>query len=553
MKRLKLLLGILTMTVLLIGTVALFSPYAPVAAPAPENIEEIWAIEDARVESERPLVTHLENHGAPLAYDAASNTFFCTLGLGHEDAWPDIHLTAPGAEDVQLIFVDDYSYDWCQDAIRDGYPYQVMAYTDDEFWYFDLVFTAIVQVCIDTQETLGKEDRPVEVTVSTAQGALKSSARAHYRGGVTVKFEKHPYKIEFTRTGDGRGKVARDVPTLGQMEQFVLIPMWYDNDFLRDRLSWTIYGEMAGEDEPYGARRHAYAEVFVNDQYEGVYLLLEPFDHEQELAKAGAAHAESDWIYASCPAWSEEDRPTIQAQGNPPYRFAMHRQMQAGDPFGGIRDYIDICLEESDEIFMRRMLEQVDIDSMLLYHLILQSFGLGDNVYNNQFVWVSQKNTKPYYRFVLWDMDMSWGENDHIEWIREDYDGWMYFPAADRLLNLNPDNVRQRWADLWRQMRETALTQENIEEILLRYSAELNDSGAIVRNAQRWSKDHSVSDPFEIINYTGMRLELMDQTVAYIVGTPGDIEMLMYDDPQEESGQIYGFDGREKDMTTVWE
>ena len=359
MKRLKLLLGILTMTVLLIGTVALFSPYAPVAAPAPENIEEIWAIEDARVESERPLVTHLENHGAPLAYDAASNTFFCTLGLGHEDAWPDIHLTAPGAEDVQLIFVDDYSYDWCQDAIRDGYPYQVMAYTDDAFWYFDLVFTGIVQVCIDTQEMLGKEDRPVEVTVSTAQGALKSSARAHYRGGVTVKFEKHPYKIEFTRTGDGRGKVARNVPTLGQMEQFILIPMWYDNDFLRDRLSWTIYGEMAGEDEPYGARRHTYAEVFVNDQYEGVYLLLEPFDHEQELAKAGAAHAESDWIYASCPAWSEEDRPTIQAQGNPPYRFAMHRQMQEGDPFGGIRDYIDICLEESDEIFMRRMLEQV--------------------------------------------------------------------------------------------------------------------------------------------------------------------------------------------------
>ncbi|MBR5301308.1 MAG: CotH kinase family protein [Clostridia bacterium] len=553
MVRLKLLLGMLAMTALLVATVALFSPYAPLVAPAAEDIEAIWAIEDARRESAGPLVTRLENNGVPLAYDRESNTFYCTLGLGYEEAWPDIHLTAPGAKDVQLIFVDDYTYDWCADAIRDGYPYQVMAYTEDEFSYFDLVFTGLMQVCIHSGETLGKEDRPAEVSVHTPQGALKSHARTHYRGGVTAKFEKHPYKIEFTRTGDGRGKIMQEVPTLGQMDQFVLIPMWYDNDFLRDRLSWSIYGELVGSDVPYGARRHAYVELFVGDKHEGLYLLLEPYDHEKEIAKTGASHLETDWLYASCPAWSIEDRPTIDAVDfNPPYRFAMHRQTPGRDPFEGIKDYMAICMEQDDEVFAERMLKQVDIDSMLRYHLILQSFGLGDNVYNNQFVWAVREHDRFVYRFVLWDMDMSWGENDHIEWIREDYDGWMYFPAADRLLNLRPE-IRTRWADMWQQMRETVLTQENIEEKLLRYSAELNDSGAIVRNAQRWNKDHSVSDPFEIINYTAMRMQLLDRTVEYIAGTPGDIAMLMYDDPQQESGQIYGFGGREKDLTSQWE
>ena len=56
MKRLKLLLGILAMTALMGATVALFSPYAPLVAP-PMDIEEIWAIEDARRESDVPLVT----------------------------------------------------------------------------------------------------------------------------------------------------------------------------------------------------------------------------------------------------------------------------------------------------------------------------------------------------------------------------------------------------------------------------------------------------------------------------------------------------------------
>jgi len=545
MKKLKLLLIMLVLAATLAATVVLGSPYAPVVAPVAE-IEEIWAIEDARQESDRPLVTRLENNGVPLAYDRESNTFYCTLGLGHEETWPQIHLTAPGAKGVQLVFVDDYSYDWCADALRDGYPYQVMAYTEEEFFYFDLVFTGMMQVCIDSEETLGKEDKPVRVSLHTPQGALTSHARTHYRGGVTVKFEKHPYKVEFTRTGDGRNKIMQEVPTLGQMDQFVLIPMWYDNDFLRDRLSWTLYGELVGSDVPYGARRHSYVELFVNGKYEGVYLLLEPYDHEKEIAKMGASHLETDWLYTSCPAWSIEDRPTIETQGNPPYRFALYRQMQGTDPFDVIRNYIDICLEPDDDRFAERMLEQMDIDSMLRYHLILQSFGLGDNVYNNQYIWAVREDDRFMYRFILWDMDMSWGENDHIEWIREDYDGWMYFPAADRLLNLRPE-IRARWAEMWQQMRQTVITKENIEEKLLKYSAELNDSGAFLRNAQRWNKDYSESDPFEILNYTDMRMELLDRTVEYIANTPGDIEMLMYDDPEQESGKIYGFDGREKD------
>ena len=71
MMKLKLLAGILAMTALLVCTVALFSPYAPVVGPVPD-IEDVWAIEDAREESDAPLVTALEMNGVPLAYDAFS-------------------------------------------------------------------------------------------------------------------------------------------------------------------------------------------------------------------------------------------------------------------------------------------------------------------------------------------------------------------------------------------------------------------------------------------------------------------------------------------------
>ena len=547
MKRLSILLMALPLAAVLVLTVAFGSPYAPVVEPVVE-IEEIWAIEDTRQESERPLIAELENDGMPLGYDAVDNTFYCPIGLETGDEWPEIHLTAPDAEDMRFVFVDDYAYDWCTEAVREGYRYQVMAYNDTHYSYFDVVFTGLMQVHIDSDVELGREDRPVQVTVHVPDGgSLETPARTHYRGGITVKFEKHPYKIEFTRTSDGRDKVYQDVPAFGQMNQFILIPMWFDNDMLRDRLSWALYGELVDAKEPYGARRHAYAEVFVNDRYEGVYLLLEPYDHETEIAKLGADHAASDSIYSSCPITEVEDRPTVDGEISPGYGYAMHVQGESDEPFDALEDFLEITLEEEDGEFVRRMMQQVDMEYMLRYHHLLQSFGLGDNVFNNQFIWASGGEDGYMYRFVPWDMDMSWGEDDHIEWILEEYDGWMYFPVMDRLLNLNPDNIRGRWADMWREMRGSVLTLENIEAKLTQFSHELNDSGAMLRNAERWGNDNPVSETFEILNYVQMRFDVMDGAVEYIENTPGDIPMLMYDDPEMESGVIYGFDGREND------
>ena len=149
--RARLIIPILALLAVLVGTVILASPYAPVVG-AFRPIEEIWAIEDERVMSETPLVTALSNHNVPLAYDAQQNTFYCTLGLEQGGEWPDIHLTAPGASGITLCFTDDYTFDSCDTAIREGYPYEIMAYTDETYAYFDIVFTGLPIVTLYAQK-----------------------------------------------------------------------------------------------------------------------------------------------------------------------------------------------------------------------------------------------------------------------------------------------------------------------------------------------------------------------------------------------------------------
>ena len=96
------------------------------------DIEDEWAIEDERQEAQAPLVRSMVNGDSALGHDAGSDTFYCTLGVEHEDDWPELALSVQDAPGVTVCWIDDYAYDFCADAIREGYRYELLAYTDTE-------------------------------------------------------------------------------------------------------------------------------------------------------------------------------------------------------------------------------------------------------------------------------------------------------------------------------------------------------------------------------------------------------------------------------------
>ena len=230
--RLKLLMGMLAMAALLICAVALFSPYAPVVGPLME-IEEIWAIEDAREESKAPLVTHLENNGMRLGYDAEENTFYCPIGLDNGETWPELRLTAPDAKGISLCFADDYSYDWCWNAVSEGYAYQILIYNDEAFSYANIVFTGLPVMTLYTQAEITEADVSGDVAYASPEGGFSAYARAHLRGGASRIQAKGSYKVDFTRGLNGSALV--NVPGIGQAEEVILLACTADPTMMHDR------------------------------------------------------------------------------------------------------------------------------------------------------------------------------------------------------------------------------------------------------------------------------------------------------------------------------
>lgn len=513
-QRLRILMAMAALAALAAAVVICASPYAPVVEPV-ADIEEIWAIEDSRQESEAPLVTALENHGQALGYDADSNTFYCTLGMENSDVWPDIRLTAPGAKDVRLVFVDDYSYDWCSDAIRNGYEYQIMAYTDEEFSYAYLVFTGLPIVTLDTNEALlPHEDIPVEVSISAAgEAPLKAHARAHERGDTSLRTRpKHGIKVEFTRNSNGTRKTTQEMPFLGETDEFILLACSMDQLLIRDKLSWDLWNGIASEDEPFGPRETAYCEVFVGGEYLGIYLIMRPFDYAQELAKLSADAPTADGLYRLAGRTvSEYDKPLIQDHRNIYYE---QHYLPAGETgHGSIEPYLALFAQEDDALFCEQAEKLLDIDSVLRYGLFVQACGMTDNEMNNLYI-IAHRTQQGYrYLFAPWDLDCSWGKDDE-----ENAEVWYSFPMFDRLLELDCGGARERLAAIWQQMRENGFSGENIERLLSGYNTQMNDSGAFYRDAVKWNRPNSYSENYNIYAYACARIDMMDRRIEEIAG-----------------------------------
>jgi len=525
MKRIQLLAAMTILAAAMAFAVVLGSPYAPVIEPC-IDIEEIWRIEDARTESEEPLVSALENKGMPLAYDAASNTFYCTLGRGLTGDWPDLHLTAPGASDTKLVFADDYQYDWCDEAVREGYRYAILAYNDDEFSYADIVFTGLPLVMIHTDEEIGDMDVTAKVAVSCAkEEPVISAGRVHLRGKGSRNEEKKNMKVEFTRSEGGK-KTLVNLPGFGAMDEILLNPMVFDTLLIREKLSWEIYGEMLGEEYAGGfeERKTAYAEVFLNDAYYGVYLMAESMDEEKEISKRGDSHLLTDSVYRTIPRKFAGERPYIAKHEGSGAGFEVRYEPAGQQMFAAMDAYRDLLMETSDEEFIRKAETCMDIESVVRYALLTQAAGLTDNASNNVYIWVRRSSERVQYQFIPWDMDMSWGraQGDVSRHLGDNYDAWRAFDIVDRIIALNVGGALDLMVERWDAWREDIFTTEYVMELIQGYFMELSESGAVIRNAERWGIDAN-TEGYEIIDFSDIRFAALDKAMDLVRNRNGEI------------------------------
>ena len=344
---------------------------------------------------------------------------------------------------------------------------------------------------------------------------MKTRAVTHLRGAGSSFSEKKSYKIDFVHGQKDSAAIA-EVPGVGPADDIILLAGVLDGSLMRDRLSWDIYAMIADAREPYGPRKTQYAELFVNDRYAGVYVMMEPVDDAEELQKRSPNAPATDSVYRTAQIEYAGERVYVEnaMRAESIYELYHAPDMQRG--FEALGPYLALeqLPEDQDAEFERMVMEYIDVESILRYYLFIQGGGMSDNVFNNMYVIANRDGAKLTYRFAPWDMDLTWGRYK-AEGGEDSYHELFNFNVVARMLDIDAGDVtRSTLTRLWADMREKAFNEETVTRLIDGYTYELDASGAHVRDAIRWRGEAYLPDGYGIITFAVEHFAAMDEIFA---------------------------------------
>ena len=503
---------------------------ANVPVEAMMELEDAWAIEDTREESaDGHLVSGMRWKDSELGFDAQSNTFYCTLGMNNEDDWPELELFAQpanGNDKLQVAWIDDYTYDLCADAIREGYRYELLAYTQTEYAYFGLVFTGLPLVTLHVdggQDALGEKYVAARMSVSsTEHEALNSGAWVHLRGGGELReYAKWSYRVEFHEyTERGNKKASRCVLGMPADTDWLLLGCGGDPTCARNELAWALWRDWNEGGLAFMTQQSQMVELFVEDEYVGIYQLLQRVDVEKEITKMGG-NPQTDCTARVIKA------PNLGKKANADWmdvagiygelRYAPSG-MTAKAAFDRFDSYIAMSAQDQekmpDEEFIRLCEETVDVKKMLEYFLFIQAAGLGlDNYYNNVYMWALWNGHGYTYYLSPWDMDQAF--EPMIGQEAEDTIN-LHYKLCWRMLNLNVGNARQLLWDIWNEKRSGMISDDGMYNRIQEFEDMINQSGAYLRESEKYQGEAQEMNLAEIQAYAVSHLSVADRMFGYL-------------------------------------
>lgn len=466
------------------------TPVSPVA-----DIEDIWAIEDARQESERPLVTGMRNSKSVLGYDAMSNTFYCSIGMDFPDnIWPQLDLYIQSADAdtiVNAVFVDDYAYDYPSDAVAEGYRYELLAYTQNEYQYFGVVFTGLPIVSMHADLPIRDAYVPSCVSISSGENSdqsFTSIAKTHRRGGGYGKLiDKKSYRIEFQRLTNSGRAASLDASVLGMEpdSDWLLLANASNVEFVHNYLAFDLWNRWSEDHHLFMQQDSRMVELFINDEYLGLYQLMQRINPEQEILDAGGNPA-TDMVARVISALNYSDRPIRE---NIEYIYA------AGENSDRVFSYTEYYRKFNDwtedrftdEEFIAFVEKHIDIENFISYFLFMQIAGLtADNAINNVYIYMLEEDGNIVFHVAPWDMDCAFFYGYFTSDPATGYRFVRNLGCVTRMLDLNIMNCREMLHRMYQERRETILSDEAIEQWITSMEETITASGAYRREMEKW-------------------------------------------------------------------
>jgi len=342
----------------------------------------------------------------------------------------------------------------------------------------------------------------------------------HKRGNTALRYDKKGYKINLYNEDWTSEK--RSFLGLREDNDWVLNAMYTDSSKVREKLAmdiWEIISESNHEVNEGGSHME-YVEVFIEEEYRGLYGLSEPLDAKQlELDEDDILYKIVKDEYMPVSYELEQKDHNVVESVELIYPKEMDKSMWR--PLSDFLWYFSegkvwTDAEPKDKYYHTKLSNIGDrqIFDQLIYHM--------DARLKNEY-FVARYNDGDYDLILVpWDYNLSFGDCWTEDTVTNTYfsmersskqfdnpknDVWKYYDAHLTEEYYDYLNVR------WKELQELGLTQENLVAKAKEYSNYLVASGALKREAKKWPECENSSDLTEIETYLAMKIPYLTEYI----------------------------------------
>lgn len=298
-------------------------------------------------------------------------------------------------------------------------------------------------------------------------------------------FDKKQYRIKFYKTEAREDEKSVAIAGMGKHSEWVLHGPYLDKTLMRNRLVYDLADELNG-----WAPDSRYAEVFVDGDYQGVYLLVEPVtngENRLNLSKFGLLSGATSYIVdrnrIDTISRTLETYGKVQGYTN----YALYLQYPSENKVTKRQwEYVEKDISRFEKALygddfcdpLEGYASYIDMDNWVDY-FIINEFAMNYDAGNlSTYLY---KNLEGKMKLAVWDFNNSF---DNYQRSKLDTEG--FYTIENSWMNRICQDERfiGEVIKRYRELRETILSEKYIEELLVSYQEELGD--AVERNFKIW-------------------------------------------------------------------
>ena len=332
------------------------------------------------------------------------------------------------------------------------------------------------------------------INVADADGnVITMHAGFKIRGTSSQQYDKKSHRVELW--ADETGAEMADTTFLGLRsdDDWNLEAMWAQPLRLRDKVANELWMEMyklpyaANEPDALPGIRMVYADLFINDEYMGIYALTERMDRKQLGLRKYNGDIRGVLYKGNGPGAPTFD--TLPEYDNTSdvwdnYEWVYPNESDTAINWNHLYSFTNFVMNASDVVFYSQYSAQFDRDNAIDYYLFINSLMAMDNMGRNLFLARYKKSST--YMYLPWDLDAIWGL---------DTDGSMTYNTIGLMSNGFFDRLTQDCSEngfvasaqtRYNALRDTLLNREHIMELAQNQYDALMESGAYEREHEAW-------------------------------------------------------------------